>query len=97
MQKIQVWGRKDVDGEIDYYSYNLHVIEDPEHTTAELTDNETKQKLGSYFDDGDGLAIKLGNKKLNLNYSEAAELLILLMHNIDNNYEFRETKIIKSF
>lgn len=97
MQKIQVWENLEINGEVNYHSYNIDCIEEREHTTAELTDTNSKETIGSYVDDGDGLAIKLRNKKLNLDYAEAAELFMLLMHNIDTSYEFRESKIIKSF
>jgi hypothetical protein len=97
MKKIQIWENSDIDGEIDHHSYNLTSIDQPDDTLVELTDAVTKQRVGHYIDDGDGLKIVMSKHKLKLNYAEAAELLILLMHNTHQNYEFIETKTIKSF
>lgn len=97
MKKIQVWENSDWGGEIDRHAYNIMSIDHPDDTFVELTDVVTKKKVGHYVDSGNGLKIVIGKHKLNLDYSETVELLILLMHNTDQNFEFRETKTIKSF
>lgn len=51
----------------------------------------------SIQDDGNGIIIKMeGIKKLELNYSQAQQLLILLLSNNQEKIEIRESKLIKS-
>jgi hypothetical protein len=52
---------------------------------------------GSLQDDGNGVIIKMdGLKKLELDYMQAQQLLILLLSNNNEKIEIRESKLIKS-
>ena len=48
-------------------------------------------------DNGNGLKIELADKKIKLEYHEAVELLFLLMSNVNQSFEFRESKTIKKW
>jgi hypothetical protein len=60
--------------------------------------NDIKGSLaGSLQDDGNGIIIKIdGLKKLELDYTQAQKLLILLFNNNEEKIEIRESKLIKS-
>jgi hypothetical protein len=60
--------------------------------------NDIKGSLaGSLQDDGNGVIIKMdGLKKLELDYMQAQQLLILLLSNNNEKIEIRESKLIKS-
>jgi hypothetical protein len=46
-------------------------------------------------DDGNGIKIKLGDKKIRLSYNELRELKCLLLVENDEHIEIRETKTTK--
>jgi len=52
----------------------------------------------SITDDGDGLSLKFFDKKpINLEYSEARELIIALSMSVTDKIEIRKSEIIKTF
>lgn len=52
---------------------------------------------GTLQDDGNGIIINIPDlKKLKLDYSQAQQLLILLLSNNEEKIEIRESKVIKS-
>jgi hypothetical protein len=50
----------------------------------------------SIMDDGSGVQIRIGKKKINLDYSELSQLFILLSYRNKEKYEIHEAKLIKS-
>ena len=54
-------------------------------------------KVATLLNDGNGVIITIESikKSIKLNYAEARELLILLMHDNDSSIEIRESKTIK--
>ena len=50
----------------------------------------------SVMDDGNGVQIRIGKKKINLDYSELSQLFILLAYRNKEKYEIHESTLIKS-
>lgn len=90
---IEVWESSEKNGPVDKHAFT---ISRPFDEIVILTDVESKQSA-SMQDDGDGVIIKINNKKIKLDYYECVQALILLQTNMDQNFEFRESKTIKSF
>jgi hypothetical protein len=91
--KIEVWGNSDAGGPVDTHSFTLTTLGD----LTVLKDVELPALTATLVDDGNGIEIRVDKKKIRLDYYEAAQVLILLENNTDQIYEFRESKIIKSF
>jgi hypothetical protein len=89
---IEVWESSERSGVVDKHAFTLSTLGD----ITLLKDVETKHGV-SMEDDGDGVEIKIDKKKIKLDYYEAVQVLILLQSNVDQNFEFRESKTIKSF
>lgn len=96
---MQVWTNRDRHGEVNSYDYDISVSED---NTVELYYSDTTdwaepgQRLATLSDDGNGIKILLGSKKIKLDYHEVVELLALLLFHHQDKIELRETQIIKS-
>jgi len=93
---IQIWESSELEGPVDMMSYKLSSFEFKDDTITTLR-NINDTYVAQMTDNGNGLKIELGDKKVKLEYHEAVELLFLLMSNMDQSFEFREEKIIKKF
>ena len=90
---IEVWESSERSGVVDKHAFTLSTLGD----ITLLKDVETKHGV-SMEDDGDGVEIKIDNKKkIKLDYYEAVQVLILLQSNVDQSFEFRQYHTIKSF
>jgi hypothetical protein len=53
------------------------------------------KSCASLTDDGNGVTIELGKKKIKLDYAEAEQVLVLLGYNNDEHIEYRKSELIK--
>ena len=60
------------------------------------SDSLTNTVAASVMDDGNGVQIRIGKKKINLDYSELSQLFILLAYRNKEKYEIHESTLIKS-
>jgi hypothetical protein len=98
MEDLQVYVQNNRDGELDY-DYDL--IMGGAVDTLKYSDHkdwtcggETALKL---TDDGNGIKFKFPDKKvIELDYSEAREMLVMLMMHMDEKIEIRKSELIKT-
>ena len=93
---IEVWENSQPGGTIDMHQYNLSSFKFINDTIITLRSIED-QYVAQLKDNGNGIKIEIGDRKIKLEYSEAVEVLLLLMSNMDQEFEFREVKTIKKF
>ena len=93
---IEVWESSELEGPVDMMSYKLSSFEfqDDRITTLRSIKDEY---IAQMKDNGNGVKIEINDKKIKLEYHEAVELLLLLMTNMDQQFEFREIKTVKKF
>jgi hypothetical protein len=93
---IEIWENSELGGEINTHSYRLSSFEfqDDKITTLRTIEDDYVAQMK---DNGNCIKIDLRDKKFKFEYHEAVELLFLLMSNMDQEFEFRESKIIKKF
>lgn len=98
MEKLQVYVENsksepleyDYDLEVGACLIKLNFSDNPEWTCG-------GQTALTITDDGDGLSIKFPDKKpINLEYSEARELIIALTMSVTDKIEIRKSEIIKT-
>ena len=93
---IEVWESSEVDGPVDQHAFNMQKLEF-EHSSNYTTLIDNNSNFVEMEDDGNGVIIRIDNKKIKLDYYQCVQVLILLQSNIDQKFEFRESKTIKSF
>ena len=93
---IQVWESSELEGPVHNHAFNLSSFEFKDDVITMLR-NIDDQYIAQMTDNGNGLKIYLDDKKIKLEYHQAVELLVLLMSNMDQSFEFREEKTIKKF
>ena len=93
---IEVWESSEVDGPVDSHAFNMQKLEF-EHSNNTTVLIDSNKGFAEMEDDGNGVTIKINKKKIKLDYYEAIQVLILLQSNVDQSFQFRESKIIKSF
>lgn len=96
---MQVWTNKERGGKADSHDYDI--IKSDHEIALHYSNNKEwvwpGEKVGVLVDDGDGVVVKLKQRKpIVLDYGEVIEMLSLLLTNYQDKLEFRETKIIKS-
>lgn len=79
------------------HEYNILDEEDTSYlfrsNNSEWTDDAREKLVVSLEDNGNGIVIQFeGLKKIKLDYNQAEELFILLLHTQDSDLEFKETK-----
>lgn len=91
----EVWESSEIGGPVDQHAFNMSSFEyNGEEVTTLVNDNNNYVQMK---DDGNGVQITIGKKKIKLDYYESVQVLVLLQSNVDQNFEFRESKVIKSF
>jgi hypothetical protein len=94
---MQVWTNRDRHGEANSYDYDIIVNDDIELRYSSTTEWATPNALAATLsDDGNGVKIVLGGKKIKLDYHEIVELMSLLIFHHEDKIELRETKTIKA-
>jgi len=93
---IEIWESSELNGPVDMNSYKLSSFEFQDDTITTLR-NINDTYVAQMKNNGNGLKIEISDKKIKLEYHEAVELLILLMSNMDQSFEFREVKTVKKF
>ena len=92
----EVWESSEIDGPVDTHAFNMQKLEF-QHSSDVTTLIDNNSNFVEMEDDGNGVTIKINKKKIKLDYYEAVQVLILLQSNVDQSFEFRQSKIIKSF
>lgn len=93
---IQVWESSELEGPVDNHAFNISSFNFKDDLITMLR-HADDQYIAQMHDDGNGLKIEIDGKKIKLEYHHAVELLLLLMSNMDQSFEFREAKTIKKF
>ena len=93
---MEVWESSEIGGSVDKHAYNLSSFEFKNDVITMLKHSDN-QYIAQMTDSGNGLKIEIDDKKIKLKYHQAVEVLVLLMSNMDQKFEFRESKTIKSF
>jgi hypothetical protein len=99
MEQLQVHVQNSIGGDLDY-DYDLIIGGHEEdilkysHHKDWTCGGETALRL---TDDSNGIKLKFPNKKvIELDYSEAREMLIMLMMHLDEKIEIRKSELIKT-
>lgn len=91
---------KNFPSDMDGYDYDYDVIKIDDHislyTSANVDWSTPQSFVGSLLDDGNGVRIKIEDKEIDLDYSIAQQLLILLLMNNDTRMKFISVKTIKT-
>ena len=101
MKINQVWIKNNLDS--DALDYDYDIIENDELIELSYSNSSdwSKEVMGitcaTLKDCGNGVVIKVGDKKIKVNYNELRELKCLLLYENDEHIEIRETKTIKKF
>jgi hypothetical protein len=95
----QVWIKNNLDSAVLDYDYDIvkndNIIELTYSNTNDWSEDIMGQACATLEDDGNGIKIKVGDKKIKFTYNELRELKCLLMMENDEHIEIRETKTIK--
>lgn len=101
MKKYEVWTQNNIGSDDLDHDYNIQKNDD----TIELSYSKSKEWTETIrgkvcailYDNGDGVKIKFGDKKIILSYNELCELKCLLLYENKDIIELRETNTIKKF
>lgn len=94
---MQVWTNRDRHGEVNSYDYDIVTNDDIELYRSSTTDwHNPGEHVATLHDNGNGIRVDLGGKKIKLDYHEVVELLSLLIFYHQDKIELRETTTIKS-
>jgi len=95
----QVWIKNNLDNDNLDYDYDIvendGKIELKYSSSSDWSENIVGNICAKLKDDGNGIKIKLGEKKIKLTYNELRELKCLLLVENDEHIEIRETKTTK--
>lgn len=95
----QVWIKNNLDNYNLDYDYDIVISGDIVELKYSNSSDWSESIMGSICaklkDDGNGIKIKLGDKKIKLSYNELRELKCLLLAENDEHIEIRETKTTK--
>jgi len=99
MKSSQVWIKNNLHN--DNLDYDYDVIQNDKKyelkysTSSDWSENIVGNVCAKLKDDGNGVKIKIGDKKIKLDYNELRELKCLLLAENDEHIEIRETNTIK--
>ena len=97
----QVWIKNNLDNDTLDYDYDIVVNDDLIELKYSSSSDWSESIVGNICaklkDDGNGIKIKIGDKKIKLTYNELRELKCLLLVENDEHIEIRETKTTKLF
>jgi hypothetical protein len=97
----QVWIKNNLDNDNLDYDYDIvingDIVELKYSSSSDWSENIVGNICAKLKDDGNGIKIKLGEKKIKLTYNELRELKCLLLGENDEYIEIRETKTTKMF
>jgi hypothetical protein len=95
----QVWIKNNLDNDNLDYDYDIvindDVVELKYSNSSDWSENIVGNICAKLKDDGNGIKIKLGEKKIKLSYNELRELKCLLLAENEEHIEIRETKTTK--
>jgi hypothetical protein len=97
----QVWVKNNLDS--DNLDYDYDIVENDTITQLKYsnTSDWSQEVMGKICatleDNGNGIKVKLGEKKIKLSYNELRELKCLLLNENDEHIEIRKTNTIKMF
>jgi len=99
MSNKQVWIKNNLHNDKLDYDYDIvendKKIELKYSNTSDWSENIVGNICAKLKDDGDYIKIKIGNKKIKLDYNEFLELKCLILAENDEHIEIRETNNIK--
>jgi hypothetical protein len=95
----QVWIKNNLDNDKLDYDYDIVVNDDLIELKYSNSSDWSQNIIGNICaklkDNGNGIKIKIGDKKIKLSYNELRELKCLLLVENDEHIEIRETNTIK--
>lgn len=99
MKINQVWIKNNLDTDNLDYDYDIvendDIIELKYSNTSDWSDSVAGDICAKLEDDGNGIKIMVGGKKIKLTYNELREVKCLLLYENDEHIEIRESKTIK--
>jgi len=97
----QVWVKNNLYNDILDYDYDIvkndTIIELKYSNSSDWSEKIQGTNCAILKDNGNGIKIKVGNKKIKLTYNELRELKCLLLFENDEHIEIKETNTIKMF
>lgn len=99
MRKYQVWIENNPQS--DWLDYDYDIVKNDKNIDLTYSNSsdwseDVKGKICARLeDDGNGVLIKFGSKKISLGYNEFRELKCLLLLENDEHIEIKETNTIK--
>jgi hypothetical protein len=99
MKSNQVWIKNNLHNNNLDYDYDV-IQKDKKYelkysNSSDWSENIVGNICAKLKDDGNGVKIKVGDKKIKLSYNEVRELKCLLLAENDEHIEIRETNTIK--
>jgi hypothetical protein len=95
----QVWIKNNLDNDTLDYDYDIvendGILELKYSISSDWSENIIGSICAKLKDDGNGVKIKIGDKKIKLTYNELRELKCLLLYENDEHIEIRETNMVK--
>jgi hypothetical protein len=99
MNNNQVWVKNNLYNDILDYDYDIvkndDNIELKYSNSSDWSDSIMGNICATLKDNGNGIKIKVGDKKIKLTYCELRELKCLLLFENEEHIEIKETKTIK--
>lgn len=90
----QIWSNSEFNGPVDEHQYDVELVEDKYVLTRSQHGNWTNpgEHVGQLYDNGDQICVHLNEDYIELSYTDAFELLVLLLISKSEKLEIRELK-----
>jgi hypothetical protein len=96
--EYQVWTNENNDGKVNNYEYDLVDLLGEVYLSRSNNPSWTKpgERVATMVDDGNGVTINFGSKKIAFGYDEQVQILALLLYNYKDKLQLRQNNLIKS-
>lgn len=96
--EYQVWTNENKDGKVNNYEYDLVDLLGEVYLSRSNNPSWTNpgERVATMVDDGNGVTIKFGSKKIAFGYDEQIQILALLLYNYKDKLQLRQNNLIKS-
>ena len=101
MKSHQIWIKNNIDSNVLDYDYDIVINDETIELKYSNSSDWSEGVMGKICaileNNGNEIKIKIGDKKIKLDYNELRELKCLLLAENDEHIEIRETNTIKMF
>lgn len=96
--EYQVWTNESTGGKVNNYEYDLVDLLGEVYLSRSNNPSWTSpgERVATMIDDGNGVTINFGSKKIAFGYDEQVQILALLLYNYKDKLELRQNNLIKS-